>query len=246
MRWYSPFAVLAAVLTSVPSIAGADTNVWTSLGPDGGYVLAIAINPQDSNTLYSATNSGISKTTNGGKSWNPTLNSGLPTLSVSNIVIDMQHPSTLYASATVGIFKSTDAGASWNSASSGLPVYGPGTYGYVSALAISPQDPNTLYAGLLSDTPGVFKSTDGGANWTGITAGLPAYISILVADAKIQGTVYAIASDQNGIFKTTNGGLSWTQLNIAAKLSYSFVALAIDPQDSNTLYASEGPAQGLC
>lgn len=142
----------------------ADSNAWTSLGPDGGIVRAIAIDPQGSNILYAATNAGVSKATDGGTSWNP-ANSGLPTLLVSNIMIDTQHPDTLYLSSTVGIFKSADAGASWNSANNGLPGYGPGNYVYVSTLTISLQDSNTLYACLAeleSGAPSVFKSTDGG------------------------------------------------------------------------------------
>lgn len=105
----SLLTVVTLVLAAGSSTACADTNVWTSLGPDGGNVFAIAMNPQDANTLFAATNAGVFKTTDGGMSWNP-ANSGLPPFSITNIVIDPQYPDTLYVSSTVGIFKSTDAG----------------------------------------------------------------------------------------------------------------------------------------
>ena len=85
--------------------------------------------------------------------------------SISLLVIDPQDPATIYAATTSGIHKSTDEGASWSPVNSGLTdtlqAYGVGTN--VWALVIDPVTPATLYAG--TDL-GVFKSTDGGANWS--------------------------------------------------------------------------------
>jgi photosystem II stability/assembly factor-like uncharacterized protein len=228
--WFLTVGALVCVASS--SIAGADTNVWTSLGPDEGNVQAIAMNPQDSNTLYAATSAGVFKTTDGGRRWNQ-ANSGLTSFIVNGIVIDPQHPSTLYASTDDGVFKSTDAAASWNSANLGLPPF------LVVALTISPQDSNTLYAGICCRS-GIFKTTDGGASWNEMTTGLSGEINVLIADAKNQGTVYA--GDMNGIYKTTDGGVNWTRLQVTPSLSRYFAALTIDPQDSNILYAAEGQA----
>jgi len=55
-----------------------------------------------------------------------------------------------------------DGGLTWSRT-------GLATTGFVRALAIDPSDPNTLYAGT---TGGVFKSTNGGANWSAANNGL--------------------------------------------------------------------------
>src|SRR5947199_10587995 len=47
----------------------AGDNVWTSLGPDGGSISALVIDPQNTRTVYAATGSGVFKTTDGGASW---------------------------------------------------------------------------------------------------------------------------------------------------------------------------------
>src|SRR5258708_22002647 len=62
--------------------------------------------------------------------------------------------------------KSTDGGKSWSDISTGLAGYG-----YVSALAIDPLTPTTLYAGTYGHD--VFTSTDGGGSWSASATGLP-------------------------------------------------------------------------
>jgi len=210
---------------------------WTSFGPDGPQTAAIAIDPQHSATLYAATNGGIFKSTDGGKSWNP-ANSGLPTFNVSRIVIGPQDPSQIYALTGSGIFKSTDAGTSWNPVNAGLPNFANGNPVFASALAVAPQDSNTLYVALCCQQQVLFKSTDGGANWSEMDSGLSGSVSALAADARNPGTVYAGSSGPHGVFKTSNGGATWTALNTG--VSCCIGALALDPRDSNTLYA------GLC
>jgi photosystem II stability/assembly factor-like uncharacterized protein len=53
--------------------------------------------------------------------------------------------------------RDTDAGATWEAANAGLP-----DNPSITALAIDPRTPSTLYAGT---DGGVFKSTDAGATW---------------------------------------------------------------------------------
>ena len=171
MRTTAVLPILAAVFGTVPLTFSAVTSGWTSLGPDGGQVQALAIDPQNSNTLYAATNNGISKSTDGAKTW-IAANLGLPTFSVNRLVIDPQNTSTLYASTVNGIFKSTDSAANWNPMNSGLPTYANGKYIFINALAISPQEPSTLYVGMCCDAQGVFKTIDGGATWNAMALGL--------------------------------------------------------------------------
>src|SRR5262249_25570683 len=76
------------------------------------------------------------------------------------------------------------------------------------ALAIDPTNFSTLYAATYG---GVFKSTNGGANWTAGNSGLPpspTKVSALAIDPTNPSTLYA-GTYGNGVFKSTNGGESW-------------------------------------
>src|SRR5436309_6731182 len=100
----------------------------------------------------------------------------------------------------------------------------------ITALAIDPLTPTTLYA--WTNGGGLFKSTDGGANWsaTGLTNNSGRALAI---DPITPTTLYAGAD--GGVFKSTDGGASWN----ATGLSFGVSSLAIDPVTPTTLYAGE-------
>jgi hypothetical protein len=155
---------IALVIFVVSSNSFGD-NPWVSIGPGGGPVWALAINPQTPDTLYAGTYGGVFKSTNGGTNWTAT-NTGLTITYVRALAINPQTPDTLYAGTDGGgVFKSTNGGTNWTAVNTGLA-----TDTVVLALAINPQTPDTLYAGTWGE--GVFKSTDGGANWTPANSGL--------------------------------------------------------------------------
>ena len=205
----------------------AGVNQWTSHGPEGEYVQALAIDPQTPTTLYAGTSgAGVFKSSNGGQSWSA-INAGLGDPFVNALAIDPQTPTTLYAGTSGGVLKSSNGGQSWSAVNTGLGLFD------VQALAIDPQTPTTLYAG--TSGAGVFKSSNGGQSWSAINAGLgDPFVSVLAIDPQTPTTLYARAS--GGIFKSSNGGQSWSAIN--AGLDNRFVsALAIDPQTPTTLYA---------
>ena len=97
---------------------------------------------------------------------------------VADIAMDPSSPDILYASAyqrrrhvftlidggpESAIYKSTDAGATWNKLKSGLPTEDMGRIG----LAVSPADPNIVYATIeaANGKGGIFRSSDKGATW---------------------------------------------------------------------------------
>lgn len=95
------------------------------------------------------------------------------------------------------------------------------------ALAVHPSDPATLYVG--SEGNGIFKSTDGGANWTWLRSGIyhcdayPEIYSIaidpsdpsrmLMAANSGPGSPTSGHSSTAGVYKSTDAGNTWTQLN---------------------------------
>jgi len=156
------------------------------------------------------------------------------------LVTDLQDPATVYAATGVGVFKSKDQGANWsNSGLLGWPVTG---------LVIDPRNPIILYASVLytpapsaPDATKIFKSIDGGTNWKETHSGPPAAVAALMIDPQDTRTLYAFTGNSPRTpFKSTDSGESWAPIAAPPSGLY-FVALAVDPQTSGTLYAT---AQG--
>ena len=85
-----------------------------------------------------------------------------------------------------------------------------GPEGGIYALAIDPATPTTLYAGTGG---GVFKSTNGGGNWSAVNTGLTnTNVYALAIDPATPTTLYAGTHD-GGVFKSTNGGGNWSAVN---------------------------------
>jgi len=261
-------ALLVFFAAGLPGLRAAGSSKWTSIGPFGGSIQSLAIDPQNPTTLYAGTNSGIFKSTDGGTSW-ISINS---MFFVGSLAIDPQNSDTLYAGG-YGVFKSVDGGINWSEASSGIfPMSqnGPG-YGNVLSLVIDPQHPDTLYAGTAR---GLYKSVDGSATWKAAGAGLPTLpvapgvsvalnVDRLTIDPQNPNTLYTLVSlphafgngglvcCSTAIFKTTDGGASWNALAPPVGRLPSFdmpspiSTIAIDPQNPKTVYAVEPRAPAL-
>jgi photosystem II stability/assembly factor-like uncharacterized protein len=185
---------------------------WHVLGLAGvRFVQALAISPADPTIvyagLYGSQARGLYKSTDGGTSWQ-SLTDGLD-VDVSTVALDPQNPATVYfgtPGGENGVLRSTDGGTSWQPASSGLPRVRakdrrhPGkwiTFAVgITALAIDPAHPQTLYAA--TGWRGVFRSTDSGKIWQPYNTGLAnRAVGALALDATGR-TLYA---------GTANGGV---------------------------------------
>jgi len=132
---------------------------------------------------------GIFRSTDKGLTWeqkNDTLLT--PDIPVYDIAIDPNNSDVVYLGTnTLGILKSTDGGSSWETANNGISYQGaqfPDVRWGVDAIEINPHDPQVIYAGILQayaveldqgagEHPGLYKTTDGGANWVERNDGLP-------------------------------------------------------------------------
>src|SRR6185369_7984430 len=107
----------------------------------------------------------------------------------------------------------------------------------IRALAIDPNNSDTIYAG--SDWEGVFKSTNGGGSWSQINSGLTSpYVYALAIDPTTSSTIYA-GTYYGGVFKSTNGGQNWGEIN-AGMSSVKVNSLAIDPYSPAIIYVGTG------
>ncbi len=240
--------LLAAILVSALSIPQAAwANIAGSLiplGPDGGTIDALAVDPLDSLTVYAGApdnGGGVFKTSDGGETWAPVRN-GMPLgASVRSLAVDPSRHTTVYAGTFLGVYKSTDGGASWSPRNQGL-----NPDNQVFALAIFPGSPDTVLAG---SERGIYRSLDGGATWALANQGLPSppeppgpFVRALAASPS---AAYATVSS-NGVFKSVNGGASWSAVNRGLPAGADVVALAASQHDG-TVYAAtlQGVFQSL-
>ena len=111
-------SLLAFLIMSQAGSVSAGTNVWTSIGPEGGIVRSLAIDPITPSTLYAGTDGGVFKSTDGGENW---VNTGLTDSTIFSLAVDPATPSTLYAGTyREGVFKSTNSGGTWSAINTGM------------------------------------------------------------------------------------------------------------------------------
>ena len=151
-----------------------------------------------------------------------------PNADISRVVVDPSNPSIIYAASAQpggqpGVFKSINNGASWSSSSVGLGSLG------VRGLAIDPGNPNILYAGTAG---GVFKTTNGAANWSRTNSPLVG-IGALAVSPSDPSIVYA--ATYQGIFITTDSGQTWNARSCPDDPN-ALSLLVADPQNPNIVY----------
>ena len=190
---------------------------WQKIGPEDNLVM-IKCHPTDSEILYRTNWGGYGstpkflKSTNGGYNWDLITET---TIEVPfKLVIDPVSPEVMYGTADMwglegnepykmkGIWKSTNSGApgSWTKISDSNTMT-------VSAIAIDPEDPETIYVGTgrrkydsqsdFGEIPGsVYRSTNGGSSWTpfggGALGGSDVYVPYVFVDPVNTEKVYAL------------------------------------------------------
>lgn len=131
---------------------------------------------------------------------------------VNVTTVDPNHPNIIYiGTPNGGLWKSVNHGQTWTNLTDFLPTIG------VSGIAVDYNNSNIIYISTgdedASDSfsSGVYKSTDGGLNWT--LTGFP------VPSFSLSGEIYIHPTNSNilwvvsshGFYKSTNGGVTWQQ-----------------------------------
>lgn len=160
---------------------------WKHKGlKDSEHISKIIVHPSNSDIIWVASQGplwskggerGVYKSVDGGKTWTESLDVDEWT-GATDLLIDPRNPDLLYAATwqrhrTVAgymgggpgtnIYKSTDGGNEWVKLKNGLPTSNMGKIG----LAISPQQPDVIYAAIELDrrTGGVYRSSNQGESW---------------------------------------------------------------------------------
>ena len=211
--------------TGFPTTPGAFKTVSNS-----GGAFVTKLDPTGSSLVYSTYLNGDNGTTNGlGIAVDSTGNAHVTGITSSNTF-----PTLNGLKTTSTFFTTADAAANWNNRNEGL-------VGEISAVAVAPNGPNTLYA---ATSDGVYRSTDGGSHWSKTPSAGVSNVSFASAIAVNPGnasTVYI--SIFSGLYRTIDGGNNWTQVN-TIPLNFSGVtAIVFDPVTPSTMYV--GAANGV-
>jgi photosystem II stability/assembly factor-like uncharacterized protein len=206
-------------------------------GLGSSYIPCVVVDSAKPSTVYAATwEYGLRKSTNGGKTWK---RSGKKPGSIWAIVLDPSNTKTIYVSAWgSGVQKSMDGGKTWRFMNEGLYPMDIG----IRALAISQSEPNTLYAarecGTRTPCYGAYKTTDGGANWQGMTdfgPGRDVGYSVAI-DPRDPSTVY-LGNLYIGVYRTTDAGATWDPINLGLP-AVPVRTLAITPSGPARVFAA--------
>lgn len=204
-------------------------STWKNMGlKSSNHISKIVVHPTNPDVVWVAAQGplwniggdrGVYKSVDGGKKWKRVLGDAEWT-GATDLLIDPRNPHILYAATwqrhrTVasylgggpksGIHKSIDGGKTWQKLKTGLPSGSVGKIG----LAISPQNPDVLYAAIETQLKkgGFYRSSNRGMSWTKqsdqISAGTgPHYYQEIWASPHQFDRVYFA----NNYFKVTNDG----------------------------------------
>jgi photosystem II stability/assembly factor-like uncharacterized protein len=218
------------------------------------HIQRILVDPRDSKVVYVAAQGplwapggdrGLYKTTDGGQTWKAVLTISENT-GVTEVLMDPRNPDVLYASAyqrrrnvglligggpEAGLFKTENAGATWTKMTNGIPAVDLGRI----AMAISPQNPDIIYAHITAarGEGGFFKSIDRGATWSrqnDYRVVDPQYYGEMYCDPFKLDSVYIIDSV---IHFTADGGKTITQ--VPWRIHVDNHALTFDPANPDHL-----------
>jgi photosystem II stability/assembly factor-like uncharacterized protein len=207
---------------------------WKHVGlRDTRHIGRIRIHPKNPDIVYVAAmghafgpnaERGVFRSRDGGVSWEKVLYRS-PKAGAVDLAFDPSNPRTIYAGfweairkphafesggEGSGLFKSTDGGDSWKdiSRNSGLPQTTLGKIG----VAVSPVNPERVWASVEAEEGGIFRSDDAGETWTRINQDRNLrqrawYYSHIYADPKNADTVYVL---NVGFHKSNDGGRTFT------------------------------------
>ena len=210
---------------------------WKSVGlANGRHIGRIRVHPENADIVYvsvigdifkDSPDRGVYKTTDGGKTWKKVLYVS-PKAGAMDLAFEPGNPRVLYASTWnvrrtpysfssggdgSGLWKSTDEGETWTqiSRNKGLPK---GTLGIIG-VAVSPVNPNRVWAQVEAKDGGLFRSEDAGNTWTKVNGDRSLrqrawYYTRIYADPQNVDRVYVL---NVRFWKSDDGGKSFKSIS---------------------------------
>ena len=225
----------------------------------------IAISKSNTNILYVGTGeqqnrqssswgNGVYKSTDQGETWSSI---GLEqTYHISKVLIHPKNPNIVYAGALGnlwkgseerGVYKTTNGGKTWKKI-----LFLDDKTGIVD-MVMDVNNPEIVYAATYQRMrkvwgfngggagSGIYKTTNGGTNWSKLSQGLPSgdlgRIG-LAASQNRSNILYATIehSKESGFYRSANGGRSWKKINTLNPRPMYYSHIATDPKDDKVIY----------
>ena len=233
----------------------------------------IAIDPNNSSTIYVGTGeansssfsflgNGMYKSTDAGQTWQDIgLNN---TAYIGRVLVDYSNSQQIFVAACGhlfsydsdrGVYRSTNGGQTWQKV-----LYQTDSTAAID-LVQDPVNPLVLYAAMwertrgldyrnsFGSTSGIWKSTDGGTNWSRLTTGLPTGntvgrigLTICKTNANVLYASIDMPNNDVRVYKTINAGQTWTRTNDGAlngmfsNFGWYFGQIRVNPQDANQVF----------
>jgi len=208
-------------------------NDWSVVGPSGGDVRVVAIDPKDKNRLYISTLDGqIHTSSDAGKTWSLLVNLNKPQLILDQLFVDPRDSKIIYTSGhrhkePGGFFRTTDGGATWKEAKELKNES-------IHSMTQSTLDPNIITVGT---TTGVWVSKDSGEDWEKLSsATAPVNVDSMAIDPRNTNTMYA--GTWWRAYKTTDAGKNWRLIKDGMIDDSDVFAVNINPRNADHVIAS--------
>jgi photosystem II stability/assembly factor-like uncharacterized protein len=209
---------------------------WQSL--IDGRIEAFAYAPQDERQLWAADvgGEGLVYSEDGGTTWDG-RNTGLPDDAwPAKLAVDPADLDIVYAGLNDGrLYKTTDRGQHWQLSSTGLSS--PNFDHPAQALAVDPFAPDVLlYSRMHEYDVSVYRSTDGGANWSSIEIAPElggGFVSDIAFSRQVSGTVHATMMGPP-LIRSDDGGLTWTA--VCTDVGDGIYSLGLEPLGEIPVY----------
>src|SRR5262249_35517535 len=172
---------------------------WASVLSGPGF--SVATDPTTPGTVYAGLDNSVARSIDGGANWKFSTTS-FGGARIEALTVDPVDPSILYAGPSgSGVFKSTDSGKTWTAIG---PVLSPFPFN-ATRILVDPENHDVVYAaGAAFGSPGVFKTIDGGGQWTPTTLEDPAFaLAMIDSETLVAGNFVA------GISKTVDAAATW-------------------------------------
>jgi photosystem II stability/assembly factor-like uncharacterized protein len=207
---------------------------WEVIGPSGGDVRVVTIDPKDKNHIFVSTLDGsIHSSSDGGKTWTLLVNLNKPQLVLDQLMVDSRDSKIIYTSGhrhkePGGFFMTKDGGATWKESKDLKKTS-------IHAMEQSIKNPNII---LVGTTDGMWRSENSGEDWKKIESStMPdTTIDSIAIDPRDDDTIYA--GTWWRAYKTTDGGKNWRLIKNGMIDDSDVFSMTIDPRNADHIIAS--------
>ncbi len=215
----------------------------------GQDVRGLAADPFDADVVYAGTQgNGILRTADRGRTWEAI---GLQGTVVKSLAVSPHERGVILAGTKpAAVFRSDDGGRNWSELEGFrripfrwwwfTPAETP-NQAYVQVIAISPEDPNAIMAGI--EFGAVVRSEDGGRTWSGHLPGTLRDCHQLIFHHASGQWAYEAGGTGGGASFSRDGGKTWHKSGRGLANHYG-VTCAVDPQDPEAWYVAVAPGPG--